>query len=116
MRMEEVVTSYMEMIYIDSDNLARHTNVRTAMDTNALTWAAFNRYRSYDVPPEKACFLLDYHNAKGDLGDTICLDATGFEAITGQKTKTDAEYRKIDDDYWAVARKEYAAERATVQP
>lgn len=102
-------TSYMYMIYIDSDGDARQTNVGAAMDTNAETWAAFNSYRRLDVPSEKAVFLLDYHNAKGDLCETIRIDALAFESLTGEKVKTDAEYRQIDDDYWSDARAKHSA-------
>lgn len=100
--------SYMQMIYVDSANCARHTNVRAACGANAQTWAAFNSYRRLGVPVETATFLLDYHNAKGDLSDTIGLDAAGFQAVTGQKAKSEAEYRAIDAEYWREARKEAA--------
>lgn len=96
--------SYMEMIYIDSNDNARHTNVGAAMDSNAATWAAFQSYRRFEVGEDRAQFLLDYHNAKGYLGGTIRLDAGGFTAISGERLKSDAAYRKIDDDYWAEAR------------
>lgn len=104
--------SYMTMIYIDDDGDARQTNVGAAMETNAETWAAFNRHRAAEVPKGSARFLLDYYNAKGDLADTIRLDAAAFETITGQKVKTDAEYRQIDETYWRDAREAYDAKRA----
>lgn len=105
--------SYMQMIYIDSDNDGRQTGVGAAMDTNALTWAAFNSYRHLEVSQDRARFVLDYYNAKGDLADTILLDAVGFEAISNETVKTDAEYRKIDADYWTAARNEYKNRIAT---
>jgi hypothetical protein len=104
--------SYMEMIYIDSDDNARHTNVRCAMETNALTWAAFNSYRHMEVGEKKAQFLLDYHTRDGNLGDTIRLDAAGFAAIANEPILSDAEYRAIDQGYWAKAQAEYAAKKA----
>jgi hypothetical protein len=104
--------SYMTMIYIDDDGDARQTGAGAAMETNAETWAAFNRHRAAGVPKGSARFLLDYYNAKGDLVDTILLDAAAFEAITGEKVKTDLEYRKIDEKYWSDARASYAAKRA----
>jgi translation elongation factor P/translation initiation factor 5A len=88
--------SRMEMIYIDCEGQARHTGVGAAMATNAATWAAFKSYRRMEVPKIRARFLLDYYNAKGDLADTILLDAAGFELISNEKAKTEAEYRKID--------------------
>lgn len=100
--------SYMQMIYIDTDDQARQTGVGAAMHSNAATWAAFQSYRKFEVSKDRARFLLDYHNGKGDLGDTILLDEGGFVAISGEKVKTDAEYRKIDEDYWAEVRKRAA--------
>lgn len=96
--------SYMQMIYIDSEDQARHTNVAAAMETNALTWAAFQSYRHLEVSKERAQFLLDYYNAKEELAGTILLDADGFARISGEPVKTDAEYRAIDAQYWDDAR------------
>lgn len=104
--------SYMTMIYIDDDGDARQTGVGAAMGTNAETWAAFNRHRAAEVPMDKARFLLDYYNAKGDLAGTILLDSAAFGAITGEKIKTDAEYRQIDEEYWRDAREAYDAKCA----
>lgn len=104
--------SYMTMIYIDDDDGARQTGIGASMETNAETWAAFNRYRAAEVPKGHARFLLDYYNVKGDLADTIRLDATAFEAVTGEKVKTDTEYRQIDEKYWQGAREAYDAKRA----
>lgn len=101
--------SYMEMIYIDTDDQARHTNVGAALGSNAATWRAFRSYRHFDVGKDRAKFLLDYHNAKGDLAETICLDAKGFTEISGEKPKTDAAYRQIDADYWEKAAPEQKA-------
>lgn len=98
-----MTNSYMQMIYIDSDDQARHTNVAAAMETNALTWAAFRSYRHLEVSKERAQFVLDYYNAKEELAATILLDADGFARISGESVKTDAEYRQIDSDYWAAA-------------
>lgn len=96
--------AFMEMIYIDSDENARHTNVRAAMSTDAQTLAAFKQCRRLEVPAASAQFLLDYHDAEGDLVDTIFLDGAGFTAISGERVLTDAEYRAIDDEYWRAAR------------
>lgn len=92
----------MEMIFIDSDDLARKTNMGAAMDTNAKTKAAFESYRQLGVDKQKATFLLDLHDEHGDLIDTICLNNYGFEQITGEKPKTEAEYRRIDQEFWAA--------------
>jgi len=96
--------SYMELIFIDSDELARKTDMRSSRDTDADTWAAFRALRAYAVDIKKATFLIDYHKANNDIADTIAIDDTGFVIITGQKPKSEAAYRKIDADYWAAAR------------
>jgi len=96
--------SYMEMIFIDSDDQALKTGVGAAMDTAAATWAAFRSYRRFAVDKDSATFLLDYYNKRGDLADTICLDDDGFVAITGERPKDEAQYRAVDDQYWRDAR------------
>jgi hypothetical protein len=101
--------SYMEMIYIDTENLARQTGLQRSGETDAATWAEFQSYRLYEVDIKQARFLLDYHNRKGDLGPTIPLDNIGFAAITGAPPKSDAAYRKIDADFWREVRAQRAA-------
>lgn len=96
--------SRMEMIYIDSTDQGRQTGVGAVFDTPAETWRAFNSARRLAVPSDKATFLLDYYNRKGELANTICLSRSGFEKITGEKAKSDAAYRKLDRKYWADAR------------
>lgn len=96
--------SYMEIIYIDSEDLARHTDMRKACATNAITLSTFRAYRRFEVDIKSARFLLDYHNARGDLSDTIPIDATGFRAITGNEPKSETAYRKMDADFWEEVR------------
>lgn len=98
--------SFMELIFIDSEDLARQTGLARQGKTDAKTWAEFQSYRRFGVDIKQARFLLDYHNRKGDLSDTIALDAGGFTAITGQAPKSDAAYRKIDRDFWNAVRAE----------
>lgn len=107
-----MANSYMQMIFIDSDDQALHTNVGAAQETDAQTWATFRSYRRLGVSFKEAAFLLDYYNRKGDLADTIALSKESFRAITGERVRTEAEYRKIDDEYWDKARSEYAATSA----
>lgn len=97
------MTSRMEMIYIDSDGHARQTGIGAIFDSNADTFAAFRSAKPHDVGPERAEFLLDYYNRKGDLTDTIGITRAVFERITGEQAKSDAEYRAIDAAYWASA-------------
>lgn len=96
--------SFMELIYIDSDDLARKTDLQRSAATNAATWAEFRGLRRFNVDIKQARFLLDYHNAKGDLSDTIALDIRGFEVVTGLPAKSEVQYRKIDLKYWREAR------------
>lgn len=102
----------MEMIFIASDGHALKTGVGAAGKTNAETWAMFRNAKRAEISKLRAQFLLDYYNAKGDLVDTILLDAAGYRLITGERVKTEAQYRKIDTAYWAKATKKYRAERA----
>ena len=100
------MASFMEMIFIDpADDNARMTDMAMALESDAATWRAFQSYRRFDVGADRATFLLDYHNRKGDIADTIRLDDGGFTAITGQEPKAAAVYRKIDRDYWNAVRK-----------
>jgi|SRR6185312_4485530 len=103
--------SYIEIIYIDDEDNGRHTNLELELSTNAETWAAFNGFRKFAVPSGQSKFVLDYHTDRG-LVDTIPIDRGGFIAITGRQPKSDAEYVKIDEDYWAAARKEHDKQKA----
>lgn len=96
--------SFMEFIYIDDAGDARQTNLRLSLNSNAATLAEFRRFRRYGVDIKQARFLLDYHNASGDMSDTIAVDAAGLTAITGQQPKPDAEYVKLDADFWDEVR------------
>jgi|HubBroStandDraft_4_1064222.scaffolds.fasta_scaffold00019_81 hypothetical protein len=100
------MSAYMKMIYIDSDQNARHTNMGLERDSFAEMKAEFEKCREHAVDQASATFLLDLHNDAGDLEDTIPLDDRGFVAITGAKKLSDAVYRKIDDEYWSEARKQ----------
>lgn len=97
--------SYMEVVYIDSEDMARKTDLGAAMDTAGATWAAFRSYRPLAVDKDRATFLLDYYNRKGDLADTICLDDRGFTAIIGEAPKADEHYVEIDEAFWRERRK-----------
>lgn len=101
--------SYIEIIYIDSEDQVRKTNMERVGATNAATWAEFRDLRRFSVEKASARFLIDYHNAKGDLADTICIDVGGFVAITGSQPKSEATYRAIDRQYWENARKQTPA-------
>lgn len=102
------MSSFMELIYIDIEDQARQTGLRRALDTDAATWAEFRRFRRHAVDIKQARFLLDYHNAKGDLCDTIPIDRAGFRAITGQHPGSDAHYRRVDTKFWNDVAKEAA--------
>lgn len=97
--------SYMELIFIDGEDLARKTDMQAARSTNAATWAAFNSYRRFAVDIKEAQFLLDYYNSKGDLADTIAITADGFTALTGRTPETEAHYCKVDRTFWDEVQK-----------
>jgi hypothetical protein len=105
------MSSYMQMIYIDSKGDARHTGVGAAMETNAATRRAFNAPRPLAAPFDQAAFLCDYHDRKGDLVDTIAIRREDFTRITGEPVKSDAEYRRIDAEYWREARAAHSQKR-----
>lgn len=92
--------SRMEMHFIDSHGQARKTGVGAVMDTDAETYAAFLSAKRLDVDGQKADFLLDYYNRRGDLSDTIGITCASFERITGRPVLSEAEYLKIDADFW----------------
>lgn len=104
--------SYMELIYIDSEDLAQQTGLQRQASSDAETWAEFRSYRRFAVDIKQARFLLDYYNRKGDLSDTIPLSVRGFEVVTGQPAKTEAAYRKIDRDFWNEVRRDRDQTRA----
>lgn len=97
--------SFIEIIYIDSDDQAQMTDKSWSDSTNAETWAQFKMFREHAVDIKSATFLLDYHNAKGDLADTIPIDDRGFRAVTGQRPMSEDDYRAIDTKYWDDVRK-----------
>jgi hypothetical protein len=47
-----------------------------------------------------ARFILDWHDANGDILDTFHLDEDGFRALTGEEPKTPDEYSEIDAKFW----------------
>lgn len=93
--------SSMEMIYIDyANNAFLKTGIGAMMEDNAATWASFNAVRKYAVPTDKAEYMIDYHNRKGDLADTIPISKSAFESITGEKAKSAKQWRKVDAELW----------------
>lgn len=94
---------HMEMIYLDSGNNARKTGMIHALGTDDETVARFEAHKALEVERNHAKFLLDLYDASGDIIDTIYLDASGFQAVTGEKPKNDAAYRRTDDAYWTRA-------------
>jgi len=98
-----MATSYMEFIYIDSQDLARKTNKVAAFKTNAETLAVFNSYRKHKADAGTAPFILDYYNSKGDLGHTLPMSAKAYEEITGEPMQPEAVYIERDAQYWLDA-------------
>lgn len=104
---------FMEMLFIDSGGDARQTGMGLAFETEAAARAEFDCYRAHEVEKPDATFLLDLHNEGGDLVDTILLDDTGFEIVTGSQRLSEADYQRIDKEYWDEARREYQQSKAT---
>jgi hypothetical protein len=108
MKPDSQPSAYMQMIYIDADGNARHTGVGAAMNSDADTRRAFEALRRLSVDFDEAAFLLDLHEANGDLVDTLAIRKKDFPAITGEAVKSDVDYRRIDQQYWAKAQREHA--------
>lgn len=106
--------SRMETFYCGDGTVLYKTCIGCIADTPAETWRLFNNARQAAVPRERATFLLDYYNRHGDLAGTIFLDAFGYAAITNEPVLTEAQYAKIDRDYWRKAQKEYRASQKQV--
>lgn len=105
--------SYIEIIYVDDEGNARKTDMAYASpaqkNPNKETRARFNEMRVLQViGDEQPRFLIDYHNAKGDLGETIGITAEDFEIVAGEKPKTNAEYIEIDENYWRRTKEQVA--------
>lgn len=95
--------SYMEMLYIGKRDHALKTGVGAAMESDLETWAAFRSAKRIGVPIKDAEYLLDYYNRQGDLSETIGLTREGYERISGEIAKSEAEYQGIDAAFWADA-------------
>ncbi len=88
------------MVYVGTGQSALKTGIGAVFETNAETYAAFLSAKRLNVGLKSATYLLDYYNRKGDLSGTIGLDTKGYERISGEKAKTEAEYKAIDDAFW----------------
>ena len=87
---------YMQMIYVDSENLARLTGVGAEFDKPQATWAAFESLRKLEVDPKDCDFICDLHEDEGDLIDSIAISSESYTQITGEKVLSEAEYLEID--------------------
>jgi len=98
---------YIEII--DCRGRGSKTGMGAAWPTEAEARRAFDGARFLEVSSKGAEFLIDLHNANGDLLDTICTNAIGFEVLIGDPPKSVEEYDAHDADYWQRARAERAA-------
>lgn len=57
-----------------------------------------------------ARFLVDIHDERGDILETLGLDEAGFEALTGEAPLSPEKYAEYDNAYWGAIRG-VAAER-----
>ena len=88
---------YMTMIFIDSNNHARLTDVGAEFESDAATVAAFESARSLDIGVEKADFILDLCADNDDIIDSIAVSAESYTEITGEPVLSEDEYIAIDD-------------------
>jgi len=70
----------------------------------AETKRLFEQAKRCEVPQARATFLVDMHDSKGDLVDSVLIDSRGFRKLTGEAVPTRAETRRYDREYWARAR------------
>lgn len=94
---------YEEMIDLRTGS-ARKTGLGAAYTTGAAALEHFNACRRLDVPAESGGFLLDLHDDRGDLVDTITLDVAGFAAIRGEDPAPPEVYVAHDQKVWRQAR------------
>ena len=104
--------SRMDFIFIDDEGNARNTRVGAMFETDAQTWENFKSWRFLESDGPEARFILDYYNSKGDLTDSIRMDARAFERITNEKALSNAEYVRLDKKYWEEARAKWRARKA----
>lgn len=84
----------------------RKTGDGAAGKTWRETQALFNYARQFSVPDKRASFLVDLHDPKGDLVDTVMVDARGYKALTNKpRVPTRAETRRYDTEHWAASPK-----------
>lgn len=98
---------YIEII--DCRGRGSKTGKGAAWPTEAEARQAFEKARFLEVPGERAEFLIDLHNANGDLLGTICTNAIGFQVVTGDPPKSVEAYDAYDVAYWQQARMERAS-------
>lgn len=94
---------------IDCRGRGSKTGRGATFTAEAHARAEFTRARDQvEVPSDRAEFLLDLHNPNGDLLDTICTDARGFKALTGEAPWSVEEYDAYDAKHWRQARQQRA--------
>ena len=93
---------YLEII--DCRHRGSKTGQGAAFPSEAEARAAFEKARCLEVPKRRAEFLVDLHNDNNDLLDTILIDATGFEALTGEPPLSADAYDASDAAFWHEAR------------
>lgn len=70
----------------------------------AATKRLFEQAKRCGVPETRATLLVDLHDPKGDLVDSVLIDGRGFRKLTGEAVPTRAETRRYDREYWSRAR------------
>ena len=95
---------------IDCRNEGSRTGKGATFTSGKKARDSFAGFRLLEVPSDRAEFLLDLHDATGDLVDTIRLDSAGFKVVTGEAPATPAEYDRLDQGYWKQAKEQHNAD------
>lgn len=103
MKHKDTCRHYVEIFDIRGGNLFK-TGQGAAGATFAETLHLFEQARRQAVPDDKATFLVDLHDEKGDLLDTVMINGRGFKTLTGERIPTRSETRRYDREFWQSAR------------
>lgn len=99
----------LEMIFVDDAGRAYKTGVGAIGKTDAETTQLFNAAKALEDHSSDEGFLLDLLNDSGEVVDTVPLSRSGFEKISGEKSKAADEYREFDKAFWSGVKAEVCA-------
>lgn len=93
---------YCEILDI-RDDCGHKTGKGASFLTEPEARVGFDKARALAVPADRADFLVDCHDDKGDIVDTIFIDAAGFEVLVGEAPTSSEVYAAYDAAYWRRA-------------